>query len=105
MSAKFIIKQGMTFIFSAQYADENNAPKPLTGITLTSQIRDRNSFVAEIDVNIIDANAGTVEFTFNGSTIQWPPGMLYWDVRIFENSIYTATETVPFMVERGVTLI
>lgn len=96
----------MTFKMSCQHTEDDLVTaKPLTGVTLTSQIRDGGNFVATLVITITNSAAGQFLVEFPTSTLNWPIGLLYWDVRILINGIYTATRTKVFEVERAPTQI
>ena len=77
----------------------------LTGYTLRSQVRDpiTRAVVAELDVDITDAEAGT--FVLLGDSTSWPVKDLLWDIQVRETSSghLASTELVTLTVYAGAT--
>ncbi|MDI1279277.1 hypothetical protein [Methylobacter sp.] len=104
---KINIKQGETFSVDGQYLEDDGiTPKPLIGVTLKSQVRtESDTLVATLTVSTLDAAAGTYRITADNSTLTWPVGQLFWDIKTSSESIDRVSETIAIVVERSNTKI
>lgn len=88
------IKQGESFSLDGQYLEDDGiTPKPLTGIMIKSQLRDkRDSFVVTLSFEVLNELAGTYRLSAPQGTLSWPVGTLFWDIKA--NNQLTATNTI-----------
>ena len=84
---------------------ENGVPKPLTGITLKSQVRCalNDALICDLDIVITDSDMGKYTMTAPLGTSTWTIGTLNFDVRLTENGKYTFTNNGTITVEKGIT--
>lgn len=99
------IKQGATFDFAGQYLNDDGTPRPLTSVTLQSQVRNGTRLVATLTVTVVDNLAGTYRITAPEGTMTWPPGKLYWDIKESYSGVHRVSETMAISVERAMTLL
>lgn len=97
------IKQGQTFKVTGYFRENDRVTvKPLTGVTITSKIRDRaDVIIAELTTTIIDEPNGVYQLDAPLGTSTWPVGELYWDIFETVGGTTYPTETVIIKVERG----
>lgn len=97
------MKQGQTFKVTGYFRENDRiTPKDLTGVTITSKIRDRaDVIIATLQVTVIDAIAGVYELLCVEGTSLWPVGELYWDIFETIGGITYPTETIIIKVDRG----
>jgi hypothetical protein len=97
------LKQGETFLLNGQYLEDDGTPKPLTGVTLKSQIRNGETLVATLDITVLDELAGTYTLFAPQGTQAWPIATLSWDIKNSVGGIDRLTETFSIIVEPAVT--
>lgn len=97
-------KRGDTFIPTCTYLDKTGAPAAYAtlGITVKSQVRDRNGLlVAELTVT---AGTGVGEFVLaSGNTQNWPLGSLRWDIQFTQGGNVFSTDSAALEVSEDVT--
>lgn len=96
-------KRGTTFLLRGQYLDDSGEPKPLTGVTLKSQVKDKDKLIATLTVTVIDEAAGTYELAATGGTSKWPVGTLIWDIKESVAGIDRYTQTATILIDAAVT--
>lgn len=96
-------KRGTTLVLNGQYLDDNGAPAALTGVTLKSQVRDKEKLVADLTVTVIDESAGTYRLSAQAGTDKWPIGTLIWDIKETVAGVHRYTQTLTMLVEVSVT--
>jgi hypothetical protein len=99
-SLKF--KRGATFLLAGQYLNDDGTPRPLTGVELKSQVRDKDKLIATLVVNVTDEAAGNYQLMAS-STAKWPTGTLTWDIKESVAGIVRYTQTMTLLVEASVT--
>jgi hypothetical protein len=97
------IKQGQTFRVTGYFRENDQVtPKALTGVTITSKIRDRTDVViSTLTTTIVDELNGQYELEAVEGTTLWPVGELYWDIFETISGETFCTDTVLIKVERG----
>lgn len=100
------IKQGEPFLVYGQYTEDDGiTPKPLTGITLKSQVRTQaGKLVATLVFTNVDVDAGTFRMSLpeGQNTGDWPDELLNYDIKDSNGRI---SETRQIFVEKAQTLI
>ena len=100
------LKQGESFSLDGQYQEDDGiTPKALTGVTITSQIRNKNNLVATLMVEIVDELQGRYRLSASEGTTEWPIGMSHWDVKYSLYGVVRLTDTVSISIERAITKI
>lgn len=101
------LKQGESFELEGQYCEDDGVtPKPLTGVTLKSQIRDsKDNEVATLTITVIDNSAGRYLLAAAEGTNAWPIGTLYWDIKETIGTVSRISETYTIRVEKPITRI
>lgn len=101
-----LMKPGDSFVFSGQAREDDKiTPKPLTGMTLKAQVRDkRGNLVADLTYAVIDEAQGLYTLAADGGTDNWPEGVLRCDLREVVGGFVRYTETITIAVEDRVTL-
>lgn len=98
------IKQGETFSLDAQYFDDDGiTPKALTGVVLSSQVRNNNELVATLTFTVLDELAGSYRITAPEGTLNWPACPLQWDIKESAGGIVRLTETHAIIVAKAIT--
>lgn len=105
MAIALTIKNGETFLFNGQYTENDGVtPKSLAGVTLSSQIRDKDDLLIDtLVVTVTNEAAGTFTVTTTNSTDLWTVGSLFWDLKYIINGIKGLTETISVKVVQAVT--
>lgn len=99
-------KQGQTFVAACVYTGDDNTPFPLTGITVTSQVRDKdNHVVADLQVTIDNELLGQFTVESTSSTLDWPLQTLYWDILTDDSGVLAPTQTMQLRMLKSVTRI
>ncbi len=98
------IKRGDQFSLDVTRLDENGDPVNLTGMTITSQVKNPG-FVASLTVAITNAALG--QFTLSASaaaTATWPPARLSGDVKyVAGGGIVRRSKTFTILVGKEIT--
>lgn len=97
------LKQGATFDFAGQYLNDDGTPRTLAGVTLTSQVRHKDKWVATLTITVTDLLIGTYRITAPEGTLSWPVGDLYWDIRESYGGVVRLSETMRIRIERAMT--
>jgi hypothetical protein len=96
-------KRGDSFKVSGVYENDAGAASPLTGTTITSQIRNRNNaLVSELAVIVDDIPNGLYHLDA-GDTSNWPIDLLWWDIQFTSSAGVGSSETVTIDVVKDVT--
>lgn len=99
------LKQGDEFKYACVYLDDDGfTPKSLAGVQLKSEIRDQNDIIhAELQITKTNIAAGQYTITAPFGTLEWPAGILLWDIKDFVNGIPRLTETRAIEVVTAIT--
>ena len=107
-SFSFEFKRGNTFIkqVTAWQDKTNNIKLPLTGYSFRSQIRNKTTLIATLNVSVVDEANSILELRSSGSTLGWPTpddGLL-WDIETTtpEGQV-VSTETITFKCSKSIT--
>lgn len=98
-------KRGATFSLACTWK-QNGAPAPITGLTITSQLRKADRTLVD-DLRVIADTADNTKFTLvptNADTGAWPVGMLICDIKTVVDGIDRLSETFQIPVVEEVTL-
>lgn len=105
------IKRGNSLILSCTATGDDGQPLSLLDYTITAQARQGEQLVADLVVELIDANAGTYELRPPGdsTTAAWPIGgvdvdIVYAQTRPGGQRLVVSTDTFCIAVARGVTV-
>ena len=93
-------KRASTFGATVTYTPETGWPTNLTGVTVTSDIRDANRKLYTCTVVITSPTTFTVT---NSSTDLWAVGSAYWDIRFTKDGTVFFSDTVVINVIDNVT--
>ena len=85
------IKRASTFGAACTYTPEQGGPNDLTGVTITSDIRDAKGKVYVCDVVLIDPTH--FKITYDQSSL-WAIGTAYWDIRFSKEGVVFYSDTV-----------
>ncbi|WP_333873063.1 hypothetical protein [Methylobacter sp.] len=96
-------KRGTTLVLHGQYLDDAGNPAPLTGVTLKSQVRDKDKLIADLTITVIDEDAGDYELSVPAGTAKWPVGTLVWDIKETVAGVHRYTQTLTMLIEDSVT--
>ena len=98
-------KRGATFSVQATYKDSTGAPINLTGITITSSVRDvSDTLVLSLTCTPLNQSTNAGQYTISGgSTAAWPVGELEWDIQYSTGGVITYTETLTLNMITSVT--
>lgn len=98
-------KRGATFSLACTWK-QNGAPAPITGLTITSQLRKADRTLVD-DLRVIADTTDNTRFTLvptNADTGAWPVGMLICDIKTVVDGIERLSETFQIPVVEEVTL-
>jgi hypothetical protein len=103
--ADFTIKQGETFTLLGTFVEDDDVtPKSLSGVTLTSHIRDKNyNLIDELTVTVLDENAGTYKLQNTSDTLIWKHGIHLWDIKTEYSPEISISETKTIEVLKAIT--
>lgn len=94
-------KRGQTFGASCTYVPETGGPVDLTGVTITSSIKDSSRNKAyPLTVTVTDPTHFTLTLA---DTTDWQVGTAYWDIRFAIGDVVFYSETVAFNVVQEIT--
>ena len=93
-------KRGSTFGASVTYTASEGSPPDLTGLTITSDIRDSAGKLYSCTVVVTSSTTFTVSFS---DTSNWHLGSAYWDIR-FSDGIIFFSETAVLNIVNNVTV-
>lgn len=104
-------KQGDTFVVTCTWTDSTGAAIPLTGYTVTSQVKvlKYNTFADNLTVAVVNEANGIFTLTASATaTTSWPVtagqyGRMFCDVQFSKGGIVTSTETFEIIVLREIT--
>lgn len=109
------VKSGDTFSLSCTRVDANGAPVNLTGLTITSKVRNISGFEDDLTVTVTNAAAGQFSLSaLPADTSLWPvsqsvdgtvfrPNILYCDVQYVTGGVTQSSETFDIVVVEDVT--
>jgi len=93
-------KRGSTFGASVTYTASEGSPPDLTGLTITSDIRDSAGKIYSCTVVVTSSTTFTVSYS---NTADWHLGSAYWDIR-FSDGIVFFSETAVLNIVNNVTV-
>lgn len=97
MSEKIRFKRGDTFSLFCSVEDD------ITGWQIASQVRHGDSFVVNLDVEIVDAEAGSYRLVC-ADTTDWPARQLSWDIEYtLPDGLIRSTDTILIDCQADVT--
>ena len=85
------IKRASTFGAACTYVPEQGGPADLTGVTITSDIRDSKGKVSTNTVVVIDPTHFNIT---NDDSSAWSLGSGYWDIKFSKNGVVFYSDTV-----------
>ena len=95
------LKRGNTFVIPKiifwKDKTKNKEAQDLTGVTIRSSLKKGSTLVAELVPTVIDASHGEFFLRYEGTTRDWPVGLLSCDIEFTLNTgqiISTATFNV-----------
>ena len=95
------LKRGNTFVIPKiifwKDKTKNKEAQDLTGVTIRSSLKKGSTLVAELVPTVIDASHGEFSLRYEGTTRDWPVGLLSCDIEFTLNTgqiISTATFNV-----------
>lgn len=97
-------KRGASFALACTWK-ENNVPAPITGLTITSQLRQQNGDLVD-DLRFVANTSDNTKFTLvpvNEDTSSWPIGLLFCDIKTTVNGVERSSETIQIPVIEEVT--
>lgn len=97
-------KRGASFALACTWK-QNGAPAPITGLTITSQLRKADRTLVDDMRVVADANDNT-KFTLvpvNADTSTWPIGLMLCDIKTVVDGIERLSETFQIPVVEEVT--
>lgn len=97
-------KRGATFALACTWK-ENGTPAPITGLTITSQLRKQNGDLVD-DLRVVADTNDNTKFSLvptNADTSAWPIGLLFCDIKTLVNGIVRGSETFQIPVIEEVT--
>lgn len=95
------IKAGATLQLILQINNDDGSAFPLTNVTPSSQVRDGAGRLI-----------GTITFTTTATVGQllvaqatdgWPPGLLWWDIKLTQGNIVLKSDTIAITVVPAIT--
>lgn len=95
------IKRASTFGAACTYVPEPNQQPDLTGVTITSDIRDSKGKLFVNNVVVTDPTHFNVT---NDQTALWALGSAYWDIRFSKNGVVFYSDTVLLNIIPQVTI-
>lgn len=94
-------KRATTFVASCTYTPDSGGRPNLTGVTITSDIRDANRKVYISTVNVTSPTTFTITYD---NTSDWSVGSAYWDIRFSENGVVFFSDTVVLNIINNITV-
>ncbi len=97
-------KRGATFSLACTWK-VGGVPAPITGLTITSQLRDQNDTLID-DLRVVPNDLDVTKFTLvpvTPDTSAWPVGLLVCDIKTVQGGIETPSETFQIPVIEEVT--
>lgn len=94
-------KQGDTFLAACAYVDAAGDPVPLTGVEVTSAVRD-GCRPYGLAVTLADQATAPGQYQVEGDGC-WPVGSLAWDIQYVRDGIVFSSETRTICVAPDVT--
>jgi hypothetical protein len=95
------IKKGATLQLIIQAKNSDGSAMDLSGVTVTSQIRDRSDNL--IDTLDLATSEITGQLTAAQDTATYPEGVLLCDFKLVQNGVVLKSQTLQIKVEKRVT--
>ena len=94
-------KRATTFYATCTYQPETGGPSDLSGLTITSDIRDANGTIYSCTVAINNSNQFSVSYADSSN---WAIGTAYWDIKFSNNGVVFFSDTIVLNIIKNVTI-
>jgi hypothetical protein len=100
-------KRGDTFALGCTYKNSEGTAESLEGMTVTSQIRDREDVLLQaLTVDLADQDEDEGQFSISATateTALWPVAKYLMDIQILNGTVVVSSETISLRIERDIT--